>query len=1565
VQSAAYITGERLHESRRDLDVNYQNRHSDIAFTATLAPEYAPEMFHDVRVWDHFENFEDEYGYKHYKTDATRDAYLSSARSAQTIVVALPRELEIGITKELVEEFAKTRFVSRGLVVTYAIHDDEGNPHAHYQISLRSVDEKGQLSWSKDRGITAPKSIRETRKIWADLTNHYLEREGLDTRITEKSFAALGIHLESTQHRGWVADKLESMGIKSRIVVENAAVFENNRDLLLETPSTILPELTQNNATFTQMNLLKAVSKRVGDDAPLVAQVFEKALQESIVVGEGVDGQIRYTSPTYKALEENAVSMVSELSAASFEQPHLTKMTTESYLSTHFAHLSPEQQAAVTGLTQEQSLAVLVGRAGSGKTTTLKAVSDIYKDAGHPVIGASLSAMAADNLGREAGITSATLHSWIYQWERYQAAQDKFLSFDSVMEEGVFKQLDWYQDLKRFEKIALTKDTVLIVDEAGMVGTRLWGELLTHVNRAGAKLIAVGDDNQFKAIEAGDFFREIQTHAQNYSLNTIYRQKQEWMKDASQNLANLEVGEALSAYEQRGHVHQTSKDNLAHEIATAYVAASQKENDGQTSIVLAFTNAQTHEINQAIRGQLKQEGLLSKHDIITMNDNHFAIGDRIVFLENDKTRLVITDEDGVVQKGTYIKNGTQGRIQGVNKQGDIQVQLGDNLITTIKCLEATTAKVAIGQPEPEASRTYAYARIAHGYAVTTHKAQGQTVDNVFVAAAKNMDAKGIYVAMTRHRHDVQLFYAKEDFSTFKALSSHLSRFEHKDLVKDYTIRPENEAAWQRVQEYRLCVLDGAAILKEQGKNNQNPGQVDWEAYRQIKQDQISIGREILEDFDAHKLYINQAGLTNEMLQITTGLRARPLSNAEEKAKLTVELYGETAQVARDLWRDIRKTNPGAQCYHHPKYEQFKELRDERNSLAHTIGENYGLHREFVSEFARVYSINKRTVEAQSNQFIQQQRELKQQQETHSTDHNIVEKQDKLWYNNRLDNLSYGKYSTSTLNSTLEYSKISLDPALIKQELNSRIKDLAHQFLGQPQQQKATEWRYGSKGSISIHVAGSKQGLYSNFESGESGNALKFIQDQLECDHRHAFKWGAEWLGQDRLGTFTRTPMGKDQPQPQAKQEWTPLFPAPATPVDIKAEKSLGYMLKGKIEVARYAYKDADSNVLGYVVRLEDKSSHKITPTLTYCQNDRGEKQWRWQGFGNDRPLYGLDQLKAQPNAPVLIVEGEKTCEAARELFKDHAVVTWSGGSGAVQKSDWSTLKDRSVTIWPDHDQPGLNAAAKITAILENQGNQEGKTVEVKIVNLPSTLPHKWDLADKAPDGLDVRDILERAVIKEPSPLVYSKAGSGVDQSTVEKNENILTYLKAELTLDRNFWLDEKQIDYFTKLAHENPQNALQKWQYVSEDDSFRPLTRQETESMELQANQHLAAAKEVLSSDAYQRLQMALPSHAEGIVDKCQEALYANAQMQRDLDISTFKSLCEKYGEVCERNEGSESRKLIEKDLKELVSHYENDAKFMKTIERSDNKNVQNVVELFKNEDLSKEQTEPSRGFER
>ena len=1592
VQSAAYITGEQLHESRRDLNVNYRNRHSDIAFTTTLAPEQAPQAFHQATVWDHFENFEDEYAYKRYKTDETRENYLNSAQTAQTIVVALPRELSVEVCNELITQFAKDRFVSRGLVVTLAMHDDEGNPHAHLQISRRSVNEAGEISWAKDRDICSKKELLITRKLWADLTNQYLEREGYEARITQMSFADLGIQLEPTQHRGWVSDKLDSMGITSRIVTENAEIFENNREVLLENPHVILPELTQNNATFTQLQLLKSIQKRVGDDAPLVAQIFEKALQESIVVGEGIDGQIRYTSPTYQEIEEQAIILSSDLRGTRFEQSTISNSTTETYLSTHFPYLSGEQKDAVVGLTQDPRLSVLVGRAGAGKTTTLRAVSDIYKEAGYTVIGTSLSAMAADNLGREADIHATTLHRWIYQWERYQAAQEKFLSFDSVVEEGVFKQLDWYQDLKRFEGSALTNKTVMIVDEAGMVGTRLWNELLVHVKASGAKLIAVGDDNQFKAIEAGDFFRELKTQAAAsntlFELSTIYRQRHEWMKDATMNLANLEVGDALRAYEHQGHIHQTSRESIANDIATAYVS-SVKNN--QASIVLAFTRAQVEELNQAIRNQLKQEGLLPQKDTISINGKSFAIGDNIVFLENDKThagrpRLTITDADGVVKKGEYIKNGTQGKIRDINPDGSIQVQVSENLYTSITCLSTSTPKVAIGQPTPESAREYAYTAIDHGYAVTTHKAQGQTVDHVFVAASKHMDAKGLYVAMTRHRENVEFFYAKEDFSTFKALTSQLSRFEHKDLIKDYTIRPENEAAWQLVQEYRLCVLDAAAVLKEKDSK----GQVDWESYHQIKQDQILLGKEILNQFDKHQLYINQAGLTQEMLQITTGLKARPLSRAEEKAKLTVELYGETAQVARDLWRDIRKTHPGAKCYGHPSYDQFHQLRQERNDLARRISENYALHREFVGEFSRSYGISKRMIESQSQQYFTHAGRDKQREQESIADrsqiiYNIHEKKDKSSHSYTFDNFDYGKYLTNTIeynqHSNIQHAKdYQHDPALIKQELNAKIKDLAYQFLGKPQHQKPTEWRYGNKGSISIHVAGSKQGLYSNFETGESGNALKFIQDQLNCDHRQAFKWGLEWLSEDSARPrIPSIPVQKNQTSSQ-QQEWMPTFPAPSPPVDLQAELQLRYMLKGRKEIARYEYKDADGNTLGYVVRLEDKQGNKITPTLTFCVQRESEikskdhdqllipkshsstSQWRWQGFGNDRPLYGLDQLKQKPEAPVLIVEGEKTAESAKALFPDHTVVTWSGGCGSVYKSDWSVLKDRNVVIWPDNDQPGLKAAAKITEILNQQGNDR-----VIIIDLPSTLPHKWDLADQIPEGLDAKEILHQSLEKQDTLTISEKVSKNLLGKEHHQNTSVSTDLSEQEQchlsisnylhhqLKTQDWVNTQIADYVATQLEKDPLQTLVFWRSVSNDNSFMPMNFTEIREKTLQANSMLEHHKANIPENTYHKLMQEMQTNPQAVINTCDQLL----DKQREVDIAKFTSLSKEYAATHHLDDQDQKKEDIANQLKELSTAYASDEKFQQALEKSDvTRDVQQSLE-------NDQPLNISRGFER
>lgn len=1580
VQSAAYITGANLYETRRELNVSYQNRHSDIAFSETIAPEYAPAEFHNIGVWDSLESFEDVYGNTRYKTEKTKEDYLNSARTAQTIVVALPRELSVEISKELVEEFAKERFVSRGLIVTYAIHDDEGNAHAHLQISRRSVNENGEISWTKDQEITTKRSLIETRKLWADSTNRYLEREGFEERITEKSFAEQGINLQPTVHRGWVADKLEGMGVTSRIVDENAQIVARNREVLLDNPKEILPLLTQNNATFSQDQLLKAIQKRIGDDHKLVASVFEGALKEAVVVGEGMDGKVRYTSNEYQALEAKALAQMETLSGQSYQQAQVSKATTEAVLESRFNYLAHEQKEAVVGLTQSDSLGVLIGRAGAGKTTTLKAVSEIYQASGHQVIGTSLSAMAADNLGAEAGINSATLHSWLNKWNRYQEAEEKFLSFNNVVAEGVFKQYEWYKDLQRLGSFQLNDKSVLIVDEAGMVGTRQWGELLAHVNKAGAKLIAVGDDNQFKAIEAGDFFREIKTQAEHsnnqlFTLGEIRRQRHGWMREASHQLAELQIAEGLSCYEQRGHhVHETTRSGLSEAVATAYVdkvlAGHNQINketgdvSPQTGLVLAFTNEQTNELNSVIREKLKSAGVIGREDVAWVNGKAYSLGDEVVFLKNDK-QLKIFNEKGVVQTDTFIKNGSRGTVKSVDKQGNITIQLAGNCHTVLEVMPSETPKVAIGQAVSQGTLTYQYPHLSHGYAVTTHKSQGQTVDFAIVAASKNIDAKGLYVAMTRHRDDVQLFYAKEDFASFKALTNQLGRFEHKDLLKDYTIRPEHQEAWQRVMDYKLNALDGAAVLKEQGKD----GVIDWKVYQEIKQEQIGLGKTIINDFESHKLYLNQAGLTQEMLQISTGLKARPLSYAESKAKVTVELYAESAQLARGLWNEIKATHPGSQCYHHPQYKAFDAARLERNSLAHTIQQNMGLHREFINQLGKAYGINQRTVDAQTKQFIEQQTRRSESPEVSMTP--VQENSNKLELREKpvSDLLSRNSHASA-------YQRSSLEPMVIREELNTRIKELAYELLGKPQSEKATEWRYGNKGSISIHVAGHKQGLYSNFETGESGNALKLIQDQNNMDYKQAFKWGVDWLGYDQNRQSVQQPAAQLSPKSanqftqqtaaQSKNEWTTVFPSPNQAPNLKQEKQLAPMLRGRQETARYEYKDADHNTLGYVVRLEDKDGNKITPTLTWCRNQEGKEQWRWQGFGNDRPLYGLEQLKQKPTAPVLIVEGEKTCEAARLTFKDHAVITWSGGVGAVNKSDWNVLNNREVTIWPDHDKPGLNAAQKIAEVLQNNGNEN-----VAIVDLPSTLPAKWDLADRVPDDINLKNLLQESSQREKIAAEFkqdqTKSLTKEEQEHQEKVESIKKYLTEAVTRQENAWL-KPEAKNTLNLLNENPHAALKYWQEATEDRSFHPLNNYEKQQLTQQADKLINQVIETIDASSAQRMLNELPKHHEqGVIDKCQELLHRHQQHIERIEIGEFKVWCQKYKEFT----GTE-RLNTEKRLNEIASKYSKNQEFVQMIDKMEDREAQQVAIGILNKQNQQEkqiahnqQREINRGFER
>lgn len=116
--------------------------------------------------------------------------------------------------------------------------------------------------------------------------------------------------------------------------------------------------------------------------------------------------------------------------------------------------------------------------------------------------------------------------------------------------------------------------------------------------------------------------------------------------------------------------------------------------------------------------------------------------------------------------------------------------------------------------------------------------------------------------------------------------------------------------------------------------------------------------------------------------------------------------------------------------------------------------------------------------------------------------------------------------------------------------------------------------------------------------------------------------------------------------------------------------------------------------------------------------------WQWRAPKGARPLLYADKLRANPDAPVLVVEGEKTCDAAQLLFPKAVAITWSGGCKALGKSAWATLTGRKVILWPDNDAPGDQAMAELGQRLLKLPN-----TTVRIVANPTDAPEGWDLAD--------------------------------------------------------------------------------------------------------------------------------------------------------------------------------------------------------------------------------------------
>lgn len=255
-------------------------------------------------------------------------------------------------------------------------------------------------------------------------------------------------------------------------------------------------------------------------------------------------------------------------------------------------------------------------------------------------------------------------------------------------------------------------------------------------------------------------------------------------------------------------------------------------------------------------------------------------------------------------------------------------------------------------------------------------------------------------------------------------------------------------------------------------------------------------------------------------------------------------------------------------------------------------------------------------------------------------------------------------------------------------------------------------------SLSINL---KTGLWSDFATNEAGGdliALYAAKEGLE-QAEAARRLG----GDDTVLTRSNGSNGSHAPVEEPQSDDV-LRRAPVdTPFD-------GRSSRFGDPVAIYAYSDL-AGVLFYVCRYERPGERKQF------------QPWRWNGSQwiskaapRPRALYGLQRLIKSPQSRVLIVEGEKCADAAQRLMKETVVMTWSGGSGAVAHSDWSVLKGRAVTVWPDADDAGKDAALKLCGVLHQIGASSVVYIDV------TGQPDGWDLADAIQEGWTLEKILQ-------------------------------------------------------------------------------------------------------------------------------------------------------------------------------------------------------------------------------
>lgn len=547
-----------------------------------------------------------------------------------------------------------------------------------------------------------------------------MEQEGAEGAIAAATFVLTTRRRKKHRPRvelfqEW-AERGREYGLNEQQIMGRREFVQPTHDQAKGMLKDAVASLTKDKAYFTEASLLRAlaIEAQYNGAGFALCRVIATEYLDAKAVYLGVEKEEKlYTTPEIDQMEKRMLAQVIEGREKKFRALRNPGRM-------NLSSLSDEQRRAVEYLMEEKgSVKVVNGMAGAGKTTMLRFAREGWEAQGYTVRGAALAAVAAQALKTEAGIQS----------------------------EPIARLLS---SIDNKDGPPLDNKTILVVDEAGMVGTLQMARLVDEADKAGARLVLVGDTGQLQPIEHGAPFKVFGEILGKSELKEIRRQRETWQREAVHDFAGGRAIEGLTKYHERGLL--TIREKRREAMQQLIGDWSQNPASYKDKIMIASTRAMVAEMNRLGQRVRIERGELGA-DSIQANGYEFRCGDRILFRQNDRRLKVL--------------NGERATVRGLDLKS-----------------QAIIAKMDGG--ELRIIPLSRYEKIQLGYAFTTHSLQGDTRGASYVLVGGFMQDKELsYVQMSRHRDTARIYAATEDVGqTLETMAAMMSRSRQKKLAQE-------------------------------------------------------------------------------------------------------------------------------------------------------------------------------------------------------------------------------------------------------------------------------------------------------------------------------------------------------------------------------------------------------------------------------------------------------------------------------------------------------------------------------------------------------------------------------------------------------------------------------------------------------------------------------------------------------------------------------------------------------------------------------------------------------------